>query len=80
MAGKSKGDHKPSSGNRKLVRRKRALQRVEKKISRWKRYQSEEKPCVTASQKESKGFSPRSRHKGWDTSGLEKEKSFIEGL
>lgn len=69
MAGKSKGDHKQSSGQRKNRRRKFLIRRLGYKINRWKRYQEE----IKAEKK--KGNVSR-----WDTTGLEAHKALLEGL
>ena len=66
---KGKGDHKQSSGNRKLQRVARTARRLGYKINRWKRYQEE----IKAGTRQGKVAR-------WDTAGLEKHKALLESM
>lgn len=80
MGKKSSRESKTSSGKHKVALRKRALRKIRQKIARWDRYREEEKSPVSADQKEKKNFSPKSRHRNWDTTGLKKQLELLEAL
>lgn len=60
---------KDSSGTKKISRANTQIRRIKMKINRWKRYQQEIKDGKR------EGKSAR-----WDTKGLEKHISLLEGL
>lgn len=66
---KSKGNHKESSGLRKVRRIGRAIKRLDMKINRWKRYQKE----IEAGEREGK-------KQRWNTDGLEKHKTLLQSF
>lgn len=80
---KSKGNHKESSGLRKLRTARRAIKRLTMKVNRWKKYQAAGKSCGGAVPthkgiSEKRTASTRSRHNGWDTSRMEAHIKFLE--
>lgn len=74
---KRKRTSKQSSGLKRKWRWNQLLREAKKKIKRWKRYQTDE----TKRSQWSKDQKPRlrSRHKNWDTRGLEKYVAKLEG-
>jgi len=83
MAAKQKNAKKPrkhrvSSGTGRMAKARQVLRRLRMKIKRWKKNQTESSKVP----KWSKDQSPRkrSRHNGWDTSGLERHAQLQEEI
>lgn len=67
-----------SSGISRMARARKILRKLRMKITRWTKNQTE----VTKASKWSKDQNPRkrSRHNGWDTSGLERYAQLQEDI
>ena len=67
-----------SSGMKNVQKARQALRLIKQKIKRWKHYQTDETKKSQWDKKQKTHL--RSRHKGWDTSGLEKRIKQLEEI
>ena len=70
--------HRVSSGLGRMRRARKELRRVKMKIARWKRNQTDNTKVSTW--RKFQNPRKRSRHNGWDTTGLEKRVKQLEAV
>lgn len=75
---KKKRDSKTSSGLKRQARARQELRRLQMKIKRWKGYQTDPTKKPTWTKKQHPRI--RSRHRGWNTTGMENRIKILEGV
>lgn len=76
--GKSNKTPKLSSGNRRGARLRKALRRLNMKIARWNRYQTDPAKNMPLPKGHKCSRVCRSRHNKWDTTGLCEHAQLLE--
>ena len=75
---KKKRDNQTSGGMKRMQKAKQELRRLRMKIRRWKLYQTD--PTKKSSWTRKQHPHLRSRHKGWNTTGMENRIKILEDV